>query len=128
MGANLVADGATFRTWAPNATSVSVLGDFNDFTVRDDATLVPDGRGHWLGFIRGVTEGQKYKFCISGDDGPGPNRGPDARGGDGGTSHFIVRSPSFPRHETGYATPRFPDFVIYQLHVGAFYAPRFPRA
>ena len=70
MGANLVGGGATFRTWAPNATSVCVLGDFNNFTVRDDATLVPEGNGHWLGFIPGVVEWQNYKFRITGADGP----------------------------------------------------------
>jgi 1,4-alpha-glucan branching enzyme len=29
MGANLIADGATFRAWAPNAHSVHVIGEFN---------------------------------------------------------------------------------------------------
>jgi 1,4-alpha-glucan branching enzyme len=128
MGANLIADGATFRTWAPNATSVCVLGDFNDFTHRDDATLVPDGKGHWLGFIPGVTEWQSYKFCITGEDGTGYKRDPYARQVDGTTWNCIVRSPTFPWHDTGFQTPRFPDFVIYQLHVGAFHAPRFPKA
>ncbi|PYL47748.1 MAG: hypothetical protein DMF40_07245 [Verrucomicrobia bacterium] len=28
MGANLVADGATFRVWAPNASAVYVRGDY----------------------------------------------------------------------------------------------------
>jgi Histidine kinase-, DNA gyrase B-, and HSP90-like ATPase len=34
MGANLVGGGATFRTWAPNATSVCVLGDVADTVAR----------------------------------------------------------------------------------------------
>ena len=29
MGANLIADGATFRVWAPHADAVYILGDFN---------------------------------------------------------------------------------------------------
>ena len=29
MGANLIADGATFRVWAPNAHAVYAIGDFN---------------------------------------------------------------------------------------------------
>ena len=29
MGANLVADGATFPGWAPHARSISVVGAFN---------------------------------------------------------------------------------------------------
>ena len=30
MGANLIADGATFRVWAPHARAVYVVGDFNE--------------------------------------------------------------------------------------------------
>jgi 1,4-alpha-glucan branching enzyme len=126
MGANLVDGGATFRTWAPHATAVSVLGDFNGFTDGDDFALVPDGKGHWLGFIAGVTEGQHYKFWITGADGPGYKRDPYARQVDGRYWNCVVRSPAFPWHETGFQTPRFRDFVIYQLHVGAFYAPHAP--
>jgi 1,4-alpha-glucan branching enzyme len=126
MGATLIGGGATFRTWAPHATSVSVRGDFNDFAECDEAALVPDGNGHWLGFIAGVTEGQHYKFWITGPDGPGYKRDPYARQVDGRYWNCVVRSPSFPWHDTGFHTPHFPDLVIYQLHVGAFNAPHCP--
>ena len=39
MGANLVADGATFRAWAPHARTVHVIGDFNN-RQRNDASLL----------------------------------------------------------------------------------------
>ena len=39
----------------------------------------------------------------------------------------MVRAADFPWHETGFRTPSFHDFVIYQLHVGAFHTPRFPQ-
>lgn len=126
MGANLVAGGATFRTWAPNATAVAVLGDFNNFAPAADADLVPDGKGHWRGFIPGVSEGDHYKFRVTGEDGPGDKRDPYAREVQGADWHCVVRGVAFPWHETGFVTPRFSDFVIYQLHVGAFYAPRCP--
>jgi 1,4-alpha-glucan branching enzyme len=35
MGANLVANGATFRVWAPGAEKVYVIGDFNAWTPSD---------------------------------------------------------------------------------------------
>ncbi|MGH8139108.1 MAG: alpha-amylase family glycosyl hydrolase [Steroidobacteraceae bacterium] len=126
MGATLVDGGATFRTWAPNATAVWVLGDFNSFTRADDSELVPDGEGHWRGFIPGVIEGQSYKFWITGQDGAGYKRDPYAREIHGTDQHCVIRSAAFAWHETGFSTPRFPDFVIYQLHVGAFHAPRCP--
>lgn len=128
MGATLVADGATFRTWAPHATSVCVLGDFNAFETKDNAQLVSDGRGHWRGFIPGVKEHQHYKFWITGPGGAGFKRDPYARQVDGRKWNCVVRSPDFPWHDTEFRTPHFRDLVIYQLHVGAFYAPRLPAA
>ncbi len=127
MGANLVADGATFRVWAPNASAVYVRGDFNNFEIRDDAALISDDNGHWRGFIPGVQDRQHYKFWIDGQAGPGYKRDPYARELTSDSSDCIVRSPEFPWHETGFVTPQFSDFLIYQLHVGAFYTPDWPR-
>ena len=121
MGANLVDGGATFRTWAPNAIAVMVHGDFNSFTNRDDCALQRGGDGYWRGFILGVMEGQKYKFFITGPDGPGYKRDPYAREVHDPEWNCIVRRPTFPWHDTGFTTPQFSDFVIYQLHVGAFF-------
>lgn len=127
MGANLIADGATFRAWAPHARAVYVIGDFNGRT-RDDASLLTrDGRGHWRGFIRGAKDRDRYLYYVVGDGGEGPKRDPYARELETPfPSDCVLRRPDFPWHETGYATPRFNDFVIYQLHVGTFYTPNFP--
>jgi 1,4-alpha-glucan branching enzyme len=127
MGANLMAGGATFRVWAPNATALHVLGSFNGFTKRDDAALVKDG-GYWLGFIHGINDRDTYKFCVSGTAGEGWKRDPYARELLEPNWDCLVRSTAFPWHETGYLTPAFHNFVIYQLHVGSFYTPNFPRS
>lgn len=126
MGATLVADGATFRVWAPNATSVHVRGGFNAFAISDAAALVRGDHGDWHGFIAGVTDGALYKYWITGEAGPGWKRDPYARELREPNWDCVVRRSSFPWHETGFRTPAFNDFVIYQLHVGAFHTPRFP--
>lgn len=59
MGANLVADGATFRVWAPKARSVHVIGDFNNHQCDDASLLNPDARGHWRGFVHNVRDRQR---------------------------------------------------------------------
>jgi 1,4-alpha-glucan branching enzyme len=46
MGANLVADGATFRVWAPKARSVHVIGDFNNRQHNVASLLNREGHGH----------------------------------------------------------------------------------
>jgi 1,4-alpha-glucan branching enzyme len=127
MGANLVADGATFRVWAPSASAVHVRGSFNGFAVREDAALIRAGGGHWHGFLRGISDGATYKYWITGPAGPGWKRDPYARELREPDWDCVVRSVDFPWHETGYRTPEFHNLVIYQLHVGAFHTPRFPR-
>jgi len=127
MGANLTEGGATFRVWAPNANAVYINGDFNS-ALQDDTTLLNQiGNGHWAGFVPNVTDRQQYMFYVNGAGSAGPKRDPYAREL---VSPFpgqcIIRDPAFPWHETGYVTPAFNDFVIYQLHVGVFYAPNLP--
>ena len=79
MGANLVAGGATFRVWAPGAHSVHVIGDFNGRR-RDDSSLLNRGdAGHWVGFVPGVRDRERYLFYVVGEGGEGPKRDPYAR-------------------------------------------------
>ena len=127
MGANLVADGATFRVWAPHARAVHVLGDFND-RQRDDASLLTrDEHGHWRGFIAGAADRHRYMFHVAGDGSEGPKRDPYARELQTPfPSECIIRGADFPWHDCGYVTPKFHDFVIYQLHVGTFFTPNLP--
>ncbi len=56
--------GAKFSVWAPNAKSVSVVGDFNYWDGRVNPMRVLGSSGVWEIFIPGLTEGQKYKFEI----------------------------------------------------------------
>ena len=128
MGANLIADGATFRAWAPHARSVHVFGDFNNRQRNDGSLLTRDPHGHWRGFIPGVRDRQRYMFYVVGDGSEGPKRDPYARELQTPfPSECIVRKTDFPWHESGYVSPKFHDFVIYQLHVGTFFSPNLPR-
>lgn len=58
--------GTRFAVWAPNATAISVVGDFNAWE-RDRDFLVarPDGSGIWDGFISEARHGQRYKYALS---------------------------------------------------------------
>jgi len=70
MGSHLVeADGEKgvyFAVWAPNASSVSVMGDFNNWSKEAHHLKVrSDDSGIWEGFIPGLQEGVHYKYHIS---------------------------------------------------------------
>ncbi|KQX88051.1 1,4-alpha-glucan branching protein GlgB [Variovorax sp. Root473] len=57
--------GARFAVWAPNAASVSVVGDWNGWSGDADALAPsPDGSGIWHGHAPGAAAGQAYKYRI----------------------------------------------------------------
>ena len=61
--------GVMFRTWAPKANSVSVVGDFNGWdTSKNVMTRISDG-GVFELFIKGLKEFDVYKFAVSSDGG-----------------------------------------------------------
>jgi 1,4-alpha-glucan branching enzyme len=65
LGCQLYDGGARFAVWAPNARSVSVIGDFNGWDAEAHRAGVRwDGSGLWELDVRGVEAGQRYKFAI----------------------------------------------------------------
>jgi len=61
-------DGVLFATWAPNASRVSVIGDFNEWDGRRHPMRSRGGSGVWELFIPGLKSGTLYKFEISNRD------------------------------------------------------------
>ncbi len=58
--------GAHFAVWAPNASAVSVIGDWNGWTRgRDELKPRWDQSGIWEADIPEVTHGQTYKYAIT---------------------------------------------------------------
>lgn len=69
FGAHLMAsdetDGVYFAVWAPDASLVSVVGDFNRWN-KSAHPLRPRGlTGIWEGFIEGLGKGAIYKYHIT---------------------------------------------------------------
>jgi len=69
LGAHLVTvngiAGCFFAVWAPNASAVSVVSDFNEWNP-ETGLLKPrhDGSGIWEGFFPGVVHGTHYKYML----------------------------------------------------------------
>jgi len=59
--------GTYFSVWAPNATAVFVVGNFNDWDNQAHPLKVRlDHSGIWEGFIPNVLQGEVYKYHIHG--------------------------------------------------------------
>ena len=57
--------GTHFAVWAPNASAVSVIGDFNHWQRgRDRLTPRGDSSGIWEGAVQGVGAGALYKYHV----------------------------------------------------------------
>lgn len=68
--------GFYFSVWAPNATEVSVLGDFNNWKKSEYQLYVrQDNSGIWEGFIPNFVKGETYKYHIKGYKGAAVDKG-----------------------------------------------------
>ncbi|HUD02145.1 MAG TPA: 1,4-alpha-glucan branching protein GlgB [Rhabdochlamydiaceae bacterium] len=61
--------GAKFAVWAPNATAVSLVGDFNLWDGRAHPMRSMGASGVWELFVPGLEQGETYKFEIQTQDG-----------------------------------------------------------
>jgi 1,4-alpha-glucan branching enzyme len=136
MGANLAPDGAGFRTWAPNARAVAVIVGSTALAAAQspdwqgpsaDDALDALGDGSWGGFRSGVKDGDAYLFFVAGAGSSGWKRDPFARelslDPPYPNSFCIVRdAAAYSWRDSGWRPPAFSDLVIYQLHVGVWWA------
>lgn len=130
MGATINANGATFRVWAPGAKGVYVVfNNDKDAALKSDANLLVfnPGNGHWTGFFPGVKEDTLYRFWVAGQQGsPSFKRDPYARElemePNSGQNCILCNPNTYPWKSQAFTPPPFNDMIIYQFHIGVFYA------
>lgn len=134
MGSLLYPNGGgicRFRVWAPFARSVQLEGDFTP-PGTPPIDLAPEGNGNWSTDVpAGVVKHlDKYRYLIENvGGGPGNDdsriwRRADARAlqvenSAASASGFVI-APFDQSVRPPFATPRFENFILYQLHVGSF--------
>lgn len=67
FGAHLEGGGATFRTYAPQASKIALIGDFNEWTEQE--LKQENQSGVWSLFVPQAKEGQLYKYVVYGANG-----------------------------------------------------------
>ena len=85
-----------------------------------------DADGFWAGFVPGIKDGDLYRFYVVGAGSEGFKRDPYARELEFNgypDCDCIVRDPaSYQWHDAEFRPPAFNDLIVYQFHIGAFYA------
>lgn len=70
FGAHRIESGRMiFRTWAPHAAGVSVVGDFNGWDAEHSPMTPVDDGGVWEAELPALEQFSNYKFCILTGDG-----------------------------------------------------------
>ncbi len=67
MGAIPLEDSTSFRVWRRNASSVAVVGEFNDWNAEANP-LEREENGLWARTVQGAKAGQQYQYEITNGD------------------------------------------------------------
>ncbi|SKA05623.1 1,4-alpha-glucan branching protein GlgB [Sediminibacterium ginsengisoli] len=124
--------GTYFAVWAPNATYVSVAGDFNSWNRQSHPLSVrQDSSGIWEGFIPNIGKGVAYKYHIHGYKGIRLDKGDPF-------AHFWELRPAtasitwqtdYAWQDAGWMESRAAHnalnapFSVYEVHLGSWMRP-----
>lgn len=114
--------GVTFRVWAPNATSVTVPGQFNGWSTTANSLVREITNGAWSVDVAGALPGQEYKYLINGSIWKRDPRNRKCVTSSGGNS-IIYDTTAFDWTGDNFTNPPLEDLFIYELHVGTFCDP-----
>lgn len=121
MGAIVHQGGVAFRVWAPNAQSVFVKGDFNNWS--DDATpLTHEENGYWYTNVPSAKPCQEYKFVLINGDQKLERIDPYAKQVTNSTGNGVIYdTSSFDWQGDNFTLPPHNELVIYEMHIGSFF-------
>jgi 1,4-alpha-glucan branching enzyme len=119
LGCFVKDDRVRFKVYAPNAKSVSVIGDFNNYD-KSKNRLKKNKIGIWSGEVKGAKEGDSYKYFIKSRDGREFLKAdPYARYSEvkPNSASIIYRS----RYEFKHQKPKRSEAIsIYEVHLGSW--------
>jgi len=115
--------GVTFRTWAPNATAVSVGGTFNGWSASSHP-LSSEGNGWWSRDVALIQAGVQYKFAIKRGTTTYWKNDARARNLTNSIGNSVVYNPNAYNWQTNnFQMPAWTKIVAYEMHIGTFNVP-----
>lgn len=129
LGAHIKKDSTHFSVWAPHARKVSVVGDFNNWDPQQNRMNQEEGSGFWFTYVSEASQGQRYKYAITGPEGNTILKSdPYAFFAENGSHHasILYEFPDFKWTDKEWLGARQqrhqPDqpFSIYEIHLGSW--------
>ena len=120
MGTILYRGGVAFRVWAPFASEVFAVGDFNQWDPSSNP-FASEGNSFWSVEVPGAKIGDEYQFVIC--NGTQPliwHKNPYASEVVNSTGNAIIHNPKFNWRGDHFSMPGWNELVIYEMHVGTF--------
>jgi 1,4-alpha-glucan branching enzyme len=121
MGATPFEGGARFKVWAPNATAISVVGEFNDWKPEANPLKREDG-GMWFAEVAGAKVGQQYQFEVVNGENHWRKNDAYAREIHAQSAQSVIYADTFKWNHPDSPLPNWNEMVLYELHVGSFNA------
>ncbi|MGC4046872.1 MAG: alpha-amylase family glycosyl hydrolase [Armatimonas sp.] len=120
MGPSFLKRGVGFRVWAPNATAVSVIGDFNNWQSNKNP-MASEENGNWYVEVPSAKPGQGYKYLLQTPWGERYRIDPYVREVDSSTGNGVIHDPKFEWEDDDFTPPSHNQLVIYEMHIGTFF-------
>jgi maltooligosyltrehalose trehalohydrolase len=120
IGAEVSADGVSFRIWAPRRRQVYVINVDQAGQELGRHALEPESDGYFSGHVAGLHAGVLYWFCVDDESKhyPDPASRYQPKGVHGPSQ--VVDWRSFAWQDDEWRGAKLPGQVLYEMHVGAF--------
>jgi 1,4-alpha-glucan branching enzyme len=119
MGAIPHAQGVAFRVWAPHASKVAVIGEFNDWSA-DATPMISEENGNWYVDVPDARIGQEYRFSLTCGDKVLSRIDPYAREVTNSIGNGVIHDTGFDWEGDEFQLPPWNEIVIYEMHIGTF--------
>lgn len=120
MGSIPYDGGTTFRVWAPNADTVNIAGQFNNWS-SSLAQLVSENNGFWSLDYRNAVPTHEYKYVIRNGNQTLWKIDPQSEQVTNSVGNSVIFDPdAFTWNDNSFNMKPWNELVIYEMHVGTF--------
>ncbi len=118
QGAEVVAGGVRYRTWAPGKAEVAAVIYSARGAVERTVSLGKETEGYFSGLDPAGRAGDRYKYRFNGGDWPDPASRFNPDGVHGAAQ--VIDPDDFTWSDQAWNAPLVSELVIYELHIGTF--------